>query len=436
MVAQGASAGRLSIRTMSAVSPPLQPPARATRAARTIGLVSLAHAVSHFFHLLLPPLFPEFRAAFGLSYSELGLAVTLFFVVSGIGQASAGFLVDRVGARPVLYGALGCFVAAALAAAAAQGLGGLMLAAALAGLGNAPFHPVDFTILNRRIDSKRIGHAYSIHGISGSLGWAAAPALLIGLSTLLGGWRWAYVGAAILALAVLLLVLVFRDDLDDAADLSPIRPGAAAPVATPAAREHAFAFLRLPAVWLCFLFFISLSVALGAIQSFVSPALGVLHGLPLAATAFVVTGYMLMNAAGTLAGGFLPGRVAREEATIAVAMASAALLLMLAGSGWLSGSWSAWAVVAAGFGAGVAGPSRDLLIKQASPPGATGRVYGMVYSGFDVGFAVAAPIYGWLLDRGHPAGVFGGAAMAMLVGIACATLVGQRTRAMRRPATA
>jgi predicted MFS family arabinose efflux permease len=334
-----------------------------------------------------------------------------------------------------LYGALGCFVAAALAAAAAQGLGGLMLAAALAGLGNAPFHPVDFTILNRRIDSKRIGHAYSIHGISGSLGWAAAPALLIGLSAL-GGWRWAYVGAAILAGAVLVLVVVFREDLDDGADTSPIRPGASTQATAPSAAEHPMAFLRLPAVWLCFCFFVSSSVALGAIQSFVSPALGQLHGLPLAATAFVVTGYMLMNAAGTLFGGFLPGRVAREEVTIAVAMASAALLLMLAGSGWLPGSWSAWAVVAAGFGAGVAGPSRDLLIKQASPPGATGRVYGMVYSGFDVGFAVAAPIYGWLLDRGHPAGVFGGAAMAMLVGIACATLVGQRTRAMRRPATA
>ena len=70
--------------------------------ARTIGLIGVAHGTSHFFHLLLPPLFPLFIRDFGFSYSELGLLVSTFFVISGIGQALAGFLVDRVGARPVL----------------------------------------------------------------------------------------------------------------------------------------------------------------------------------------------------------------------------------------------------------------------------------------------------------------------------------------------
>jgi MFS transporter, FSR family, fosmidomycin resistance protein len=405
------------------------PPSRAPSGARTIALVSLAHAVSHFFHLLLPPLFPAFRHDFGLSYSELGLAVTLFFVVSGLGQASAGFLVDKIGARPLLFGALGCFVAAALAAAGAQGLGGLMFAAALAGLGNAPFHPVDFTILNRRVDSKRLGHAYAMHGISGSLGWAAAPALLIGLSTVGGGWRWAYLGAAVLALAVLFLLYVLRDDIDDRIDSAIVRPGATAVVSTTPGHLHSF--LRSPAVWLCFAFFVSSSVSLGAVQSFVSPALGALYGLPLAATAFVVTGYMIMNAIGTLIGGFVTNRVAREELTIAVAMACAASLLVLAASGWIPGTWAAWAVVAAGLGAGIVGPSRDLMIKHAAPAGATGRVYGLVYSGFDVGFAVGAPVYGWLLDHGQPIGVFAGAAIALCAGIVCAALVARHTRGTR-----
>ena len=137
---------------------------------RTIGLVGLAHGTSHFFHMLLPPLFPLFVRDFGVGYAQLGLVVTLFFVISGIGQALAGFLVDRVGARPVLFAALACFAAAALAGASAQGLEGLMLAAALAGLGNSPFHPVDFTILNKRVSPPRLGHAFSVHGISGNLG--------------------------------------------------------------------------------------------------------------------------------------------------------------------------------------------------------------------------------------------------------------------------
>ena len=133
--------------------------------ARTIGLIGLAHGSSHFFHMLLPPLFPFLIAEFGYSYSQLGLLLSVFFVVSGVGQALSGFLVDRVGARPVLFGALGSFVASGLVAGSASGYPGLVLAAVLAGLGNAPFHPVDFTILNKRVSPQRLGHGFAVHGI-------------------------------------------------------------------------------------------------------------------------------------------------------------------------------------------------------------------------------------------------------------------------------
>src|SRR5262249_15897129 len=167
--------------------------------ARTISLIGLAHGSSHFFHMLLPPLFPWFIREFGLNYSELGLLVTTFFVISGIGPALSGFVGDRVGARPVLYAALSSFVLAALAAATAGGYAGLMLAAALAGLGNSPFHPVDFTIINKRVSQPRLGHAYSVHGITGNLGWAAAPLFLARITTATGSWR-AGRGAALLDL--------------------------------------------------------------------------------------------------------------------------------------------------------------------------------------------------------------------------------------------
>ena len=155
--------------------------------ATIIGLVGLAHASSHFGHLLLPLMFPVFMTEFGLSYSELGLLMTTFFVVSGLGQASSGFVVDRLGARPLLFVALGIFIAACVGASMVTGYVGLLCVAALAGLGNATFHPVDFTILNQRVSAPRLGYAFSAHGLTGNLGWAAAPVFFAGLGAELAG---------------------------------------------------------------------------------------------------------------------------------------------------------------------------------------------------------------------------------------------------------
>jgi FSR family fosmidomycin resistance protein-like MFS transporter len=389
---------------------------------QTMGLIGLAHGTSHFFHMLLPPLFPLFIRDFGLNYSELGLLVSTFFIISGIGQAMAGFLVDRVGARPVLFVALSCFVAAALAASTANGYPGLMLAAALAGLGNSSFHPVDFTILNKRVSQPRLGHAFSVHGITGNLGWAAAPVFLAGVTALSGSWRIATAGMGVWALFVISVLWLKRDAIDDrAGQWAHEKAGA---VARPA--EHPLAFMRLPSVWLCFSFFFWSTCALTAIQSFASPALQKMYGLPLSITAFVVTGYMLFGAAGMVVGGFLTSRVDRLEKIIGICLTGAALMLCLAGTGWLPGMAAAAVAALAGFGTGLAGPSRDMLIKQASPPGATGRVYGTVYSALDLGFAVAAPVFGAMLDHGMPNSVFYGSGLTLLLGVASAGFVGMK----------
>lgn len=390
--------------------------------ARTIGLIGLAHASSHFFHLMLPPLFPLFIRDFGVSYAELGLLVTTFFVISGIGQALSGFLVDRVGARPILFLALGCFALGAVATATAAGYPGLMLGAALAGLGNAPFHPVDFTILNKRVSQARLGHAFSAHGISGNLGWAFAPVFLTGLTAATGSWRIAAGSMAAYAVVVIGIMWWNRDALDDRAGAwaheSAVRSGPAV------AKEHPMAFLQLPSVWLCFSFFFFSTCALSAIQSFASPALKAMYGLPIEATAFVVTGYMLFGAAGMVVGGFMANRAERLEKIIGICLLASAALLCFVASGVLPGIVAASVAAIAGFGTGLAGPSRDMLIKQAAPPGATGRVYGTVYSGLDLGFAMAAPIFGALLDRGMPEGVFYGSALTLALGVLAASLVG------------
>jgi FSR family fosmidomycin resistance protein-like MFS transporter len=388
---------------------------------RTISLVGLAHGTSHFFHMLLPPLFPVFRDTFGLSYAELGLLVTLFFVISGIGQALAGFLVDRIGARPVLFAALACFVGAAASAALAQGYTGLLLAAALAGLGNSPFHPVDFTILNHRVSPSRLGHAFAVHGVTGNLGWAIAPMVLLGVTELTGSWRWALAVCALWALAVLALLRWQQDAVDDRAGgaraTSPRHVAGGTPV---------FAFLRLPSVWLCLSFFFFSTCALMAILSSAAPALHKMYAMPLATASFVVTGYTMCGAVGLVLGGFLVARVDRLERTIGMCLAASALLLALVGSGWLPGLLALGVAALAGLGTGLAGPSRDMLIRRAAPPGATGRVYGTVYSGLDLGFALSAPIFGAVLDGGNPGGVFIGAALALAVGVLCASMIGLR----------
>lgn len=410
---------------------PLQQPLPLREDARTIGLVALAHGTSHFFHLLLPPLFPWFIREFGLSYAQMGLLVSTFFVVSGIGQALSGFVVDRLGPRPVLFAALGCFVLAALAASMAPGYAALMAAAALAGLGNSPFHPVDFTILNQRVSVPRLGHAFSAHGISGNLGWALAPVFLLGVTAATGSWRIALACASLWALVVMALLFWQRDALDT----RPMQAKAAEHQ-----EEHPLAFLRLGSVWLCFSFFFWTTAALSAIQSFAAPALHALYALPLETASMVVSGYMVCGAAGMVAGGFLLARVARLERIISACLLLSALLLLCVGLGWLpgshTGSFALLFTAAAGIGSGLAGPSRDMLIKQAAPPGATGRVYGMVYSGLDLGFALAAPVFGALMDHGRADGVFGGAALSLVLGVACAALVGVRVAAGRRLATA
>jgi MFS family permease len=410
--------------------PPLNPvPWR--QDARTISLIGLAHGCSHFFHLLLPPLFPWLIAEFHYSYAELGGLVTVFFIVSGIGQAVAGFLVDRVGARPVLIAALASFAAAGVAAANAADYDGLVLASALAGLGNAPFHPADFTILNKRVSLPRLGHAFSVHGISGNLGWAAAPLVLGGIAGWTGDWRRACWVASACALAVLAIIATSRRATDDRLGAWSDARGAA-PAA--AALEHPMAFLRLASVWLCFSFFFWTTVALSAVQSFAGPALRQIYGLPLSATSLLVSGYMLFGAAGMAVGGFLTHRVERLERVVSACLLAAAGLLALAGTGWLPAYPALAFAMLAGLGAGLAGPSRDMMIKRAAPPGATGRVYGMVYSGLDLGFALAAPMMGALLDAGHANAVFYAAAAALLIGVVSATLVGGRIAARNRPA--
>jgi FSR family fosmidomycin resistance protein-like MFS transporter len=393
--------------------------------ATIIGLVGMAHATSHFSHLLLAPLFPVFIRDFGLSFSDVGLLVSLFFVVSGVGQALSGFLVDRVGARPVLFAAISCFLVAALVASQITGYHGLMLVAALAGLGNAPFHPADFTILNQRVSGARLGHAFSAHGITGNLGWALAPAMLVGI-TAWADWRTAYLAAAGLYGVVLSILFWHREKL-----LTVVVPRRVEGAAT----ESNMAYLKLPVVWWCFAFFLLSTMTLAVVQSFAPSILKSLYGVSVETATLTISAYMLCGALGMLVGGFVAafghrhGRYSSDRVVV-VSMSAGALLLMLCAAGWLGGPGTMVVLAVTGFAVGIGGPSRDMMIKKATPKGATGRVYGTVYSGLDVGFALSPVIFGYFMDHGWYAWTLAGAAMSLGLAVYAAIGVGQRTAAV------
>ena len=423
----------MSTHTINAAiaSKPVSNPIALRQDAKIIGLVSMAHAISHFSHMLLVPLFPVFQKEFALSFSQLGFLVTVFFIVSGIGQALSGFWVDRVGARPVLFSAIGVFILAALVAASAQGYSWLIVAAALAGLGNSPFHPCDFTILNQRVSQPRLGHAFSTHGISGSLGWALAPMFYAGVTALVG-WRNAYFVAVILYVAVLLTLWLYRDSLHVPVVRAEVVADADAESKNVSfKKESDFAFLKLPVVWWCFGFFMLSTVTLAMVQSFSVPILKALHNISFEMATLTLTAYLLCGAVGILVGGFIASsqtkRGISSDKAIMICYLVGAVLLMLCATGILGAAGTMIALAATGFVVGIGNPSRDMMVKNATPKGASGRMYGTVYSGFDVGFAVAPLIFGALMDRQLYRACLYGVAFVLLVSIVFARGVEHRT---------
>jgi predicted MFS family arabinose efflux permease len=311
------------------------------------------------------------------------------------------------------------FVLSALVLSFADSYWVLVLGVAIAGASNSVFHPVDFSILNARISAPRLGYAFTAHGLSGNLGWAAATAFMAGIAALIG-WRSALQGAAALALCVWILLWIYRKHIDvpvfvkPPATLSDTKP------------DSTFAFLGLSQVWLCFGFFALATMALSTFQTFGSTLLKDQYGYTAALASQIVTLYLVCGAVGMVVGGWLVTRMPRNEKQIAVAYGLSAVGAFAIAMNGLPATLALVLIAFMGFAYGLAGPSRDMLIKKSTPKGATGRVYGVVYSGADVGFAIGPVLCGWLIDHQLGSGVFFALALFQLLAIACAYTVGSR----------
>ncbi|MBL8385813.1 MAG: MFS transporter [Burkholderiales bacterium] len=384
-----------------------------------MGLIGLAHGLSHFLQLALPSMFLAIRADLGVSFAALGMATTVFYVVSGLCQTAAGFAVDRFGAPRILIAGLGLFALGVGAMGLAPSFGVIVACAIVAGIGNSVFHPADFGILNASITPKRLGPAFSVHGISGNIGWALAPSAMAAFALWFGGWRGALLAAAGVAFAALALVVARRD-------LFAAPPVAAGGRAGPAPGSPAV-LLSMP-IQMCFLFFLLLAAGLIGVQNFGIPTLNQIHRFSPEAAAVALTTFLLASGAGVLCGGIVAARATRHEHVAAAGMAAAAGFVALVALAGLP----AWAVLAclaaAGFATGLTNPSRDMIVRAAAPPGSTGKVYGFVYSGLDAGSALAPILFGMLLDRGAAAGVVFAIAVLWLVSIATIYLMAHASR--------
>ncbi|MBU3601903.1 MFS transporter [Polynucleobacter sp. AM-25C3] len=398
---------------------------------RVVGLISLAHGSSHFFHLILPPMFPWLKAEFGFNYAELGLLMTIFFVVSCIVQAASGFLVDRIGARPVLFAGVGLLALAALIYSQSNGYAVLVMGAVIAGCGNGIFHPVDYTLINHKISPPNLPYAYSIHGVTGYLGWAAAPAFMVGVASLTD-WRTAFFSAAVLEMLILLTLWIGRARLVD--DVQARReesqsshaennPGAA-PLST-------FGFLKLPLVWLCWIFFFFSMAATTGLQSFAPTALFEIYEIAVSSGNYYLTLMSMGGAGGMLLGGYLATKLKVPERIITICFTVNIVMGLLLATGLVPIELIVLAFIVIGLGLGIAAPSRDLMIRSATPSGSSGRVYGIVYSGIDLGAALSPLVFGIFLDVGLPKLLFIGVAllqlMIILTGFKVATITAAKT---------
>jgi MFS family permease len=388
--------------------------ARAIRPAesRLIAGVCAAHMMSHYYLLMLAPLLAFIRDDFDVSYTQLALALTVFNVVSGTLQTPVGFLVDRIGARPVLL--FGLFLSSVSYAIA--GIVGsfwvFVVMYGVAGVGNTVYHPADYSLLSRHTPSARIGQVFSFHTFAGMVGSAIAPATLLFMQSQFG-WRGAYIGSAIFGLLVLIVLVAQPEPADESKARSAAK-------AQTGAADTGWRLLLSPPILLNLAFFTMISLMGSGLNTFLVVALGALHATPPAIANMALTSLLAMSAAGTLAGGILAGRTSRHATVAASGLTIGGIVTALVGFFDFGPVLLIIIMGFSGFCAGITYPSRDMLVRAVTPPGAFGKVFGFVSTGFNIGASIAPIMYGMLMDRGEPRAVF---FVSAAISLLCVTTV-------------
>ncbi len=374
----------------------------AASANRTLAAISAAHWVSHFHIFVLPMLFPFLKAQLGVGYIDLGFALTVFAVTSGLTQAPIGYLADHIGARKILLMGLMLGGASLIMLGLHLSYPSLIVCAMLLGLANSVYHPADYAILSAHMDEARMGRAFSIHTFAGFVGGAVAPAIMAGLVASIGGHGALIVAGAIGVAVALLLMIVGIPDAS-AADRGGKGAGAAGQS------------IITPALIVLTVFFMLLSLSNAGINNFGVVALMGGFGVSFSTANVALTAFLGSSAAGVLAGGFLADRTHRHGQVAAACFAINAALVLVIALIPLPSLLLTVAMGCAGFLGGVIAPSRDMLVRAAAPPGAAGRAFGIVSTGFNIGGIISPLLFGWIMDQNMTHWVFGASAIFMVL---------------------
>jgi MFS family permease len=394
-----------------------------------VGLVSGGHFMSHYYTMMLPPLFPLLHNDLGVSYAALGLLLSLKSLSGGTMQLPAGILVDRFGARALLLLGFGIMVSCYFIIASSTSIwliGALFL---LAGIGNAVFHPADYSIMNGTVNESRIGRSFSAHTFAGHLGSALAPAVILGIASF-WNWRAAVMISCVVGIVIMAGLMTQWSHIREA-EQNPKKKKKAAPVESinPSNTEDAVAaaerelttwqavmqiIVSKPMLFL-FLFFALQSLGSGGFRNFAVAGLVTLHATPEAIAGSALTGFLFASAFGVLVGGVIADYDKRHALTASIALSLTACIAILVGAVNLHYVVLVGAFTLAGLVQGIIRPARDMMIRNASPKGAVGKAFGFVFSGQAIGGTIAPVVFGLMIDLGRPDFVFYTSGVFMLV---------------------
>jgi len=360
---------------------------------KVISLIGVSHFLSHCYQLALPALFPLIHRVEGIGFTELGVLSSVFFLTSGLCQAPAGFLVDRIGARPVLIGGMLLITGSTTLFAFTPSYSAMLVLSFLAGLGNTVFHPADYSILNGSVSEQRIGRGLSVHGFGGYVGYAATPITVFTLGSL-AGWREAMLMIGIVGLVVVGILWTQRHDLRDSVVDRGIKSQGFV---------HDIGVLLQPPAILAFSFFCFMAMGSVGIMTLGASTLIALLDIPAAMASTIISLQLTGSLVGILIGGIIADKYSRHDLLSALVVTFAGCLLMIVP--FLRPSTAIQLIpIFMGFGLlyGIAGPLRDMVVRSLAPTGAAGKTFGFTYSGMDIGSAMATALLGYLLGSGEP----------------------------------
>jgi FSR family fosmidomycin resistance protein-like MFS transporter len=382
---------------------------------QVVSLVTAAHFLSHFYQFVLPPVFGLMALKLNVGFTEMGLAITVFSIATGLSQTPAGFLVDRLGASKLLVFGIAVIGAATACFGLVTTYWALLPLVAIAGCANSIFHPADFAILSDQVAERRIGRAFSFHAVAGNLGWAAAPIVMLGISAAFNV-ETAFISVGLAGVFFSIILALNADRLEQGI-ASTVQKTDDSRSPRDGTMKEGLALLLSRTVLMLFTFQLVYAMAFAGVRNFSVAALPAIWGIGAEVAAGALTGYLLAASFGNIVGGWLADRTGNPARLFTFSILSLSALVASFASLPMSLAVLSSAFLTAGALQGSLLPARDMLVRQIAPPGQMGKLFGFTSSGLALGNAITPAIFGWVMDNADPRWVFWGSAACMLIAL-------------------